>query len=111
MSAQKKNFEKGRATKRNENIKRPPHKIKEIEINILDYIFDYSEEKKNFITKYLLKNSEQRQAIEGLIDLCLDQKFDRIHLEKHLKVLGIDSPFFTFRVFYTSERIMSKFLK
>ena len=52
---------------------------------ILDYIFKNctdKEEKK--ITEYLLNNPEEREMVHGIMNICVDKKFNRKELEEYL---------------------------
>ncbi len=69
-------------------------------LNVLDYIFyPPSIEAQKKFTDFLIQNPEYREAVEGILDLCIDRKFSRKELEEHLKSLGIKIPNF----YYKSE--------
>ena len=72
-------------------------------INALDYIYNSDRDEKAKVTEYLLQNPLHCQALEGIIDLCIDQKFTRKQAERYFESIGISIP----TIFFEKDLIES----
>jgi len=58
---------------------------------LIDYVFkSLNQEEEEQITQFLIENPDYKDAVEGIINLCLDMQFNRQQLEDYLSTIDFN---------------------